>query len=196
MFTRRRPPGDGAADTSQAAGRPGPQAPSQPVLPRPQRPDIPGFGASRVEPREGSPRNPAEPDGSKLTVGREIHLKGEITSCDLLIVEGRVEASMNSRYIRIAADGVFDGECEVDIADVAGRFNGNLVARERLVVRSTGRVSGTIRYDRIEIEPGGVVAGNVDLLQPLDAPKRDGLEPSADEQPPAASTRPAALPAE
>ena len=165
-------------------------------MPRPQRPDIPGFGASRVEPREGSPRNPAEPDGSKLTVGREIHLKGEITSCDLLIVEGRVEASMNSRYIRIAADGVFDGECEVDIADVAGRFNGNLVARERLVVRSTGRVSGTIRYDRIEIEPGGVVAGNVDLLQPLDAPKRDGLEPSADAQPPAASTRPAALPAE
>ncbi len=196
MFTRRRPPGDGAADTSQAAGRPRPQAPSEPVLPRPQRPDIPGFGASRVEPREGSPRNPAEPDGSKLTVGREIHLKGEITSCDLLIVEGRVEASMNSRYIRIAAGGVFDGECEVDIADIAGRLNGNLVARECLVVRSTGRVSGTVRYDRIEIEPGGVVSGNVDVLQPLDAPKRDGLEPSADEQPPAASTRPAALPAE
>ena len=64
MFTRKRPPGDGAADTSQAAGRPRPQAPSEPVLPRPQRPDIPGFGASRVEPREGSPRNPAEPDGS------------------------------------------------------------------------------------------------------------------------------------
>ena len=40
---------------------------------------------------------------SKLIVGPDIKLKGaEITDCDTLVVEGRVEASMDSRVIQIA----------------------------------------------------------------------------------------------
>ena len=39
--------------------------------------------------------------GSRLHVGKDIHLKGEITACDRLIVEGKVEASMNSNEIEI-----------------------------------------------------------------------------------------------
>ena len=42
--------------------------------------------------------------GSKLTVGPKIKLKGvEITDCDTLVVEGTVEATMNSRVIQISA---------------------------------------------------------------------------------------------
>jgi cytoskeletal protein CcmA (bactofilin family) len=211
MFTRRRPPGESGGDRSHTAGQPQSHPPAMPILPRPARPDIPGFAGSRGEAREtpsrdtasrdaglrsAGPRSPAEPEGSKLIVGREIHLKGEITSCDVLVVEGRVEASMNSRYIRIAEGGVFEGDCEIDVADIAGNFNGNMLARERLVVRATGRVNGTIRYDRIEIEAGGEVTGNVDVMQspqgyPAAVPPADqDVDPIAD------TPRPTALPAE
>ncbi len=210
MFTRKRPSGEGSADRSRIAGQPQSHPPAMPVLPRPARPDIPGFAGTRADtrdtatrdtgPRAGGPRSPAEPEGSKLIVGRDIHLKGEITSCDLLVVEGRVEASMNSLYIRIAEGGVFEGDCEIDVADIAGRFNGNMLARERLVVRATGRVAGTIRYDRIEIEAGGEVTGNVDVMQgtvsypaPATTVEQDleqDVEPIDD------TPRPTALPAE
>ena len=101
-------------------------------------------------------------EGSKLIVGPNIKLKGsEITDCEILVVEGRVEASMNSRDIRIAEGGVFSGKAEIDVAEVRGTFEGELTARKRLVVYSTGRVNGTIRYGALMVEEGGVISGNM-----------------------------------
>ncbi len=98
----------------------------------------------------------------KLTVGPGIRLKGEITDCDTLVVEGHVELSAKSRLIEIAETGTVIGDIEVKTADVSGRFDGNLNVNERLTIRSTGRVSGTIRYNTIEIESGGRISGNVE----------------------------------
>lgn len=101
-------------------------------------------------------------EGSKLIVGPNIKLKGsEITDCEILVVEGRVEASMNSRDIRIAEGGVFAGKAEIDVAEVRGTFEGELTARKRLVVYSTGRVNGTIRYGALMVEEGGTISGNM-----------------------------------
>jgi len=101
-------------------------------------------------------------EGSKLIVGPNITLKGaEITDCEILVVEGRVEASMNSRDIRIAEGGVFSGKAEIDVAEVRGTFEGELTARKRLVVYATGRVNGTIRYGALMIEEGGIITGNM-----------------------------------
>ncbi len=98
----------------------------------------------------------------KLTVGPGIRLKGEITDCDTLVVEGHVEISAKSRLIEIAETGTVVGDIEVETADVSGRFDGNLNINERLTIRSTGRVSGKIRYNTIEIESGGRISGNVE----------------------------------
>jgi cytoskeletal protein CcmA (bactofilin family) len=98
----------------------------------------------------------------QLTVGREISLTGEIASCDTLIVEGSVEANLqNCRDVDIAETGLFKGSAEIDNADVRGMFEGNLIVRKRLLIRSTGQVSGTIRYGQIEIELGGQISGDV-----------------------------------
>src|SRR5688572_11314211 len=56
--------------------------------------------------------------GSRLIVGPDIKLRGvEITDCDTLVVEGRVEASMDSRVIQIAENGVFAGNVSIDVAE-------------------------------------------------------------------------------
>lgn len=108
-----------------------------------------------------------EGKGSKLIVGPDIKLKGvEITDCDTLVVEGRVEASMDSRVISIAERGVFAGTVGIDLAEIHGRFEGELTARKQLVIRSTGRVSGKIRYGKITIEEGGELSGDVSALNP------------------------------
>ena len=121
-----------------------------------------------------------EGKGSKLIVGPDIKLKGaEITDCDTLVVEGRVEAAMDSRVIQIAQQGVFSGTVGIDVAEIHGRFEGELTARKTLVIHATGKVSGKIRYGKLHIEEGGEVSGDVGSLSsdsarksaPVTAPK-------------------------
>jgi cytoskeletal protein CcmA (bactofilin family) len=100
--------------------------------------------------------------GSKLIVGPNIKLKGvEISDCDTLVVEGRVEATMNSRVIQIAEMGAFTGSAEVDLAEIRGDFEGELTVRQKLVIFGTGKVSGKIRYGRLVVEEGGQLAGDI-----------------------------------
>ncbi|MEO7400178.1 MAG: polymer-forming cytoskeletal protein [Polaromonas sp.] len=100
--------------------------------------------------------------GSKLTVGPNIKLKGvEITDCDTLVVEGLVEATMDSRVIQIAEQGAFKGSAEIDVAEIHGEFNGNLTVRDRLTIYSTGKVTGVIRYGKLVVEEGGQLSGEI-----------------------------------
>ncbi|WP_309680591.1 polymer-forming cytoskeletal protein [Polaromonas sp.] len=119
--------------------------------------------------------------GSKLTVGPNIKLKGvEITDCDTLVVEGLVEATMDSRVIQIAEQGAFKGSAEIDVAEIRGEFNGNLTVRQKLVIYSTGKVTGTIRYGKLVIEEGGQLSGEIHFGavggKPASASAKPGLQ--------------------
>jgi len=106
--------------------------------------------------------SPAQEGGSRLIVGPNIKLKGvEITDCDTLVVEGTVEATMDSRVIQIAATGAFKGSADIDIAEIHGQFDGNLTVRQKLVIYAQGKVTGTIRYGKVVIEEGGQLSGDV-----------------------------------
>jgi cytoskeletal protein CcmA (bactofilin family) len=124
---------------------------------------------------------------SRLIVGPEVKLKGaEILDCDTLVVEGRVEATMDSRVIRIAENGAFSGTVGIDVAEIHGQFDGELTARSQLIIHATGRVSGKIRYGRIFIEEGGQISGDVKALDAASAATKSGEGSSS-----AASTSPA-----
>ena len=115
-----------------------------------------------------------ETKGSKLIVGPDIKLKGaEITDCDTLVVEGRVEAAIDSRVIQIAEQGVFCGTVGIDIAEIHGRFEGDLTARKQLVIHATGKVTGKIRYGKLAIQEGGELSGDIGSLSASDPSRRD-----------------------
>ena len=71
---------------------------------------------------------------------------------------------MDSRVIQIAQQGVFSGTCGIDVAEIHGRFEGELTARKTLVIHATGKVSGKIRYGKLHIEEGGEVSCDVGSL--------------------------------
>ena len=106
---------------------------------------------------------PVKEGESKLTVGPNIKLKGvEITDCDTLVVEGSVEATMDSRVIQISERGSFKGSAEIDIAEIHGQFDGNLTVRQKLVIYATGKVTGRVRYGKVVIEEGGQLSGEIE----------------------------------
>jgi cytoskeletal protein CcmA (bactofilin family) len=107
---------------------------------------------------------PAGEGEAKLTVGPNIKLKGvEITDCDTLVVEGSVEATMDSRMIQISERGSFKGSAEIDVAEIRGSFDGNLTVRQKLVIYATGKVTGRIRYGKVVIEEGGQLSGEIEF---------------------------------
>ncbi len=105
-------------------------------------------------------------DGKKLIVGRDIELNGKISSCEKLVVEGKVEANISEcREIEIAESGTFLGEAEIEVAEISGAFEGTITARDLLIVRATGHITGTIRFGQLEVERGGRIEGDVRALK-------------------------------
>lgn len=140
-----------------------------------------GNNAAELSPKEVLPNNPPSATeivetvvtsptveksiGSHLIVGSDVKLKGaEILDCDTLVVEGRVEATMDSRVIRIADKGAFSGNVSIDIAEIHGTFEGELTARSQLIIHATGRVSGKIRYGKLVIDEGGELCGDINAI--------------------------------
>lgn len=131
------------------APKPAVEAPSDPV--------------SSAPPKETPPAEITT--GARLVVGADVKLKGaEILDCDTLVVEGRVEATMDSRIIRISDQGTFSGKVSIDIAEIHGSFDGELTARSQLIIHATGRVSGKIRYGKLVIDEGGELCGDINSL--------------------------------
>lgn len=118
-----------------------------------------------------TPAIESKPSEARLIVGPDVKLKGaEILDCDTLVVEGRVEATMDSRVLRIAEEGAFTGKVSIDIAEIHGAFEGELTARKQLVIHATGRVSGKIRYGKLVIEEGGELCGDINTLNEKPVP--------------------------
>jgi len=70
---------------------------------------------------------------------------------------------MDSRVIQISEEGAFRGSAEIDIAEIRGSFDGSLTVRQKLVIFSTGKVSGKIRYGKLVVEEGGQLSGEIDV---------------------------------
>jgi cytoskeletal protein CcmA (bactofilin family) len=98
----------------------------------------------------------------RLEVGKGITLSGEITSCDILVVEGTVKADISRcKEMQIAKGGLYIGTATVENAEILGRFEGELNVSVRLVLRSSGEVAAKVRYGEIEVEAGGDLSGDV-----------------------------------
>ncbi len=96
-----------------------------------------------------------------LLIGRAIKVKGQIESCQNLVVEGWVEAELAAKTLSVLKGGLFKGTAVVDRADIAGVFEGRLTVHGTLSILGSGKATGRIRYQRIAIEGGGEIAGDV-----------------------------------
>ncbi len=129
---------------------------------------------------------------SKLYVGPGIKLEGvAVNNCELLVIEGHVEATVDSTAMEIASPGTLSGIARIDVADIHGEFTGELTASTRLTIHGTGRVSGVVRYGSLIVAEGAVLAGDVQRIDvklpnsnhapvPASAPARTPLGPSGE----------------
>ena len=149
------------------------------------RAPAPSAGAPSYRPGQGgAPTAPARPAGAGgdagrsastgagakasskrvLTVGNDILLKGEIATCDRLVIEGMVDATLKDVHtVEISGTGSFKGTAEIEDAEISGLFEGDLIVKNRLTIYSSGKVRGRISYGEIEIERGGQMTGEIKI---------------------------------
>jgi cytoskeletal protein CcmA (bactofilin family) len=150
-----------------------PQPASQPTPTMPPPPGASPPQGARPAIMPGGPRPVRDPaERRTLVVGRGISVQGTVQDAERLVVEGTVEASMiHATELAISPGGVFKGEVEVEDAEIAGTIDGTLTVRAGLVVRSTGRVLGTARCRRLQVEDGGQITGRIEMLTDGAAPR-------------------------
>ena len=166
-FSRNDRPSDHGKDPklAQRAATQPPAAPAPATAPRIPVPPL------AAEPAPVPAAATAANAGSRLFVGPNINLKGvEISNCDALVIEGNVEATIDSKTMEIAAPGRLNGTAAIDVAEVHGEFTGELTAREKLVVHSTGRLTGTIHYGKLVVAEGGTINGELKQLEAATKP--------------------------
>ncbi len=171
-----RPTGNESARPASPMGRPTSDYRPSPVNPT----SNPNASAAASN---ASNADKAKASGRRvLTVGHDILLKGEIATCDRLVIEGSVDATLNEVHtVEIAETGSFKGAAEIEDAEISGVFDGELIVRNRLVIYATGQVRGKITYGEIEIERGGELTGTIKSYkgESLDKKTKDAKDKKA-----------------
>lgn len=165
LFKHNTPGGQPATKPAE------PAAPAKLTLPSQTPTGAPAKAPVTSATADPGPASTDLSDSSKrLIVGEGIQLKGEITACDRLVVEGEVEVTLKTtRALEIKPSGRFTGSCEVEDAEVSGVYDGDLIVRGRLVVRTGGRVTGDITYGEIEVERGAQIMGELSVREQTSA---------------------------
>jgi cytoskeletal protein CcmA (bactofilin family) len=104
-------------------------------------------------------------DGKRLVIGKQIRMNGEISGCERLVVEGKVEANLSEvKSIEITANGTFKGNAEVDSAVIAGTYEGSLKVHGHLEIAPSGIVKGGVSYKTIAVANGGRLQGSIETI--------------------------------
>ena len=101
-----------------------------------------------------------------LFVGEGVVLKGTFEVPDIASISGIVEGELTAKQVIIEATGIVRGKLSGESIDIRGEVNEYISSTRSLIIRSTGKVSGSINYSEIEIEKGGHLHGELHNLNP------------------------------
>jgi cytoskeletal protein CcmA (bactofilin family) len=127
------------------------------------------------------PNRPAGGSSERATIGRSITIQGDVSGDEDLLIQGRVEGSVELKLQSVTVGG--EGRVKANITGrvviVEGEVEGDLQAKEQVILRSTARVQGDISAPRVVVEDGANFRGLVDMGEPKDAEKQAGDRPAA-----------------
>ena len=135
----------------------------------------------------GSARSAVINSAEQATIGKSLVIKGEVTGSESLYIDGRVEGSINlaGNRVTIGRNGVVAANINAREIVVLGKVRGNLVASDRVDIRSEGSLTGDVVAQRISIEDGAFFKGGIDIRKPGQKTNGDAKEvPAAEDKTP------------
>jgi cytoskeletal protein CcmA (bactofilin family) len=122
---------------------------------------------------DATPSRPSTPGGARGpsergAIGRSITIRGEVTGDEDLLIQGRVEGSVDLQQhaVTVGPEGDVKASIRGRIVTVEGTVHGDLTAQEQIILRSSARVQGDLSAPRVVIEDGASFRGGVDMGDP------------------------------
>jgi len=111
-------------------------------------------------------------ENSPAHIGKTIVICGEVKGSEDLILDGRVEGTVNlaENRLTIGANANISANLTAKDVLILGRVQGNIVASGRVELRSGCNLQGDIRALRLAVEDNAVFHGKVDLTQGVSRP--------------------------
>lgn len=94
-------------------------------------------------------------------VGRGAVIVGNVTLPGKLTIEGQIEGEVSAKEIHVGETGKISGKIVAASADIRGELLDSISVGERLILRNTAKVRGTITYTTLQIEQGALIEGSL-----------------------------------
>lgn len=108
-------------------------------------------------------------EGNVLFLGKETFLEGRITSEGVSRLEGKFVGEILDRGILIVGEtGIIRGKFNVNVIVIHGLVEGDVYARERVEIHSTGKLYGNLITPVIIISEGGIFEGHCKMEEPIE----------------------------
>jgi cytoskeletal protein CcmA (bactofilin family) len=152
-----------------------PAPPTRIPLAEPVRPTPP------VPAHEAVSRTQVAVSGDQATIGKGLFVKGEIGGTESLVIDGKVEGSINlpGNRVTVGRNGQVAASINAREIVVHGKIKGNISATDRVDIRAEGSLTGDVSAARISIEDGAYFKGGIDIRKPEGKPAAPAAQPAA-----------------
>ncbi len=137
--------------------------------------DIPDEADRPAATERSAPAERAAPkSGSSAIIGPSIHVDGTLKGDEDLVIEGNVKGTveLRSNSVTIGPNGRVNADIHAHTIYVDGSMEGSLVATERVVIRKSANISGSITAPRVSLEDGAHFNGSIDMDPETEALKK------------------------
>jgi cytoskeletal protein CcmA (bactofilin family) len=101
---------------------------------------------------------------ANTVIGSSIMIDGEISGDEDLVIQGTVKGKIALKEsLIVEGSGVVEADIETQNVEIAGQVTGNIVASDKVELKSDCRVVGDIKAPRVLIADGASFKGNVDM---------------------------------
>jgi len=101
---------------------------------------------------------------ANTVIGSSIMIDGEISGDEDLVIQGTVKGKISLKEsLIVEGSGVVEADIETQNVEIAGQVTGNIVASDKVELKSDCRVVGDIKAPRVLIADGASFKGNVDM---------------------------------
>ncbi len=100
-----------------------------------------------------------------VAIGASIHIKGDVTGDEDLIIQGHVDGTVNLKghNVTISQSAKVKANIEANQIIVEGQLSGDMNGDEKVIIRETGNVHGNIIAPRVTLEDGALFKGSIEM---------------------------------
>ena len=116
---------------------------------------------------------------AKNVLNSDVEIKGNLKFAGELTFEGKLEGEINSEgTLNLGDSAILNGNINASTVIVRGKVNGNIIAKDKIEIKTKAEVFGDIRSAKLVIEEGVTFVGKTEVNPNKVAPSPSARPPA------------------